>query len=174
MTKTIDAKTLHTWLSENFAILIDVREPDEFKAGHIPQALSLPLSTLHHDIEKLNLPKNTRIVFQCLSGKRGGNACQMIGQSPQIAGNDIYNLEGGINAWKSANFAVVGTAPKLSVFRQVQMIIGGLIAVLIALGFLVATGFFVVAGMVATALAVAGITGWCGLALLLQKMPWNK
>ena len=174
MTKTIDAETLYTWLSENFAVLIDVREPDEFKAGHIPSALSLPLSMFHSDVSKLNLPKNTRIVFQCLSGKRGGNACQIMEELSQAAGYDIYNLEGGITAWKDANFPVIGAAPELSIFRQVQMIIGGLIALCIGLGFFVATGFFVLAGMFATALVVAGITGWCGLAMLLQKMPWNK
>ncbi len=172
--QTIDAATLSTWLTNGEAVLIDVREADEYKIGHIPAALSLPLSGLADALTYLNLPHNTKIVFQCLSGKRGGNACIIVRELPLGSNRAVYNLDGGIGAWKSAGLPVIGAAGTLSVFRQVQMIVGGLIALFVALGFIVATGFFVLAGIFGFALAFAGITGWCGLALLLEKMPWNK
>ncbi len=172
--QTIDAATLNTWLANGEAVLIDVREPDEFKIGHIPSALSLPLSNLTDALAYLNLPPNTKIVFQCLSGKRGGNACMIVRELPLAENRAVYNLDGGIGAWKSAGLPIVGATAKLSIFRQVQMIVGGLIALFVALGFIVATGFFALAGLFGFALAFAGITGWCGLAMLLEKMPWNK
>jgi len=62
----------------------------------------------------------------------------------------------------------------ISIFRQVQIIIGGLIAVLVVFGFLGLPFGFIGAGLLGFALFVAGLTGWCGLAMLLSKMPWNK
>jgi rhodanese-related sulfurtransferase len=172
--QTIDTQTLGTWLMTGKAVLIDVREPDEFKAGHIPSALSLPLSNLAASIEKLNLPKETHVVFQCLSGKRGENACVMMHNLPLAAERQIYNLEGGIGAWQASGFPVIGAASKMTVFRQVQMIVGGAIALSVVLGFVIATGFFILAGLFGIALVFAGMTGWCGLAMLLEKMPWNR
>ena len=174
MIKTVDAQTLHNWLTEHQALLIDVREADEYRVGHIPFACSLPLSNFLQDMPKFNIPPQTRVVFQCLSGKRGEKACNLLQEIAIGGGCEVYNLAGGITGWKESHFPVVGSASRLTIFRQVQIIIGSLIAICVAFGFLVATGFFVAAGILAMALAIAGITGWCGLALLLEKMPWNK
>lgn len=177
MTNIVDVQTLQTWLSTNEAILIDVREADEFKADHIPSALSLPLSQLNDSLGKFVVPTNAKIVFQCLSGKRSGNACGLaLAKLPQGAG--VYTLEGGISSWKAAGNPTVGAAvhaTKFSIFRQVQMIVGSMIALFVLLGFVQSNPvFFGLAGVFGGMLASAGLTGWCGLALLLQKAPWNR
>ena len=171
-TSTISAKDAAAWLSAGDATLIDVRSPEEFSAEHIGAALSVPLPLLPAALDQLALPQGRKLVVQCQKGARGSTACALIGQSR--AG--VYNLEGGIDAWKAAGLPVVavGKAPVISIFRQVQIVIGSLIALMILAGFAIAPGFFVAAGAVAAMLAIAGVTGWCGMALLLQRMPWNR
>lgn len=66
------------------------------------------------------------------------------------------------------------SSSKISIFRQVQIIIGGLIALLVILGFAGFASGFIIAGLLGAALFFAGLTGWCGLAMLLSKIPWNK
>ena len=171
----ISATQAAAWLASGEAVLIDVREPDEFRAGHVVHALSLPLSALDDCMAQLDIPAERKLIFQCLKGARGEKACVSVrGGSCK---NEVYNLEGGIDAWKAAGFPVVGvdtSAGGLSIFRQVQIIVGGLIAVLVLLGLTGLSVAFVFAGLFGFALFFAGITGWCGLAMLLSKMPWNK
>ena len=170
----IDAKTAHDWLSSGEAILIDVREADEFSAEHIACAASVPLSRIPALFDQMHVPKGRKIIFQCLMGGRGSRAC--IALPADRAGDyDVYNIEGGITAWKHAGLPVVGTAgPALSIFRQVQVVVGALVVTLVMIGFLGLTLGFVLAGFLGAALFVAGLTGWCGLAMLLRRMPWNR
>lgn len=171
--QTISPQQAHEWLSSGEAILIDVREPDEFKAEHIACAASLPLANMCKLIQQMHIPKGRKIIFQCLRGKRGEQACALV---PQMnTAYDAYNLEGGINGWKEAGLPVVSSAgTKLSLFRQVQIIVGLLVLSFVFLGYSGQAWGFAVAGFLGAALAFAGITGWCGLAMILSRMPWNK
>lgn len=178
MIENITPQQAHTLLKSGDAVLIDVREEDEFKAEHIPYALSLPLSSFDVNFAKLDLPKDRTLVFQCLKGGRSQSACVRVEGSSQ-GFDHLKNIEGGILAWKAAGLPLVGgegevATPKLSIFRQVQVIVGALVALLVLLGFAGLTLGFVIAGLLGGALLFAGVTGWCGLAMLLQKMPWNK
>ncbi len=174
MTNNISANQAAKWLAEGKAILIDVRNPDEFKEEHIAYATSLPLGEITGLFAQLNIPQDRKIIFQCLKGTRGGQACTII-QSNTECCNEIHNIEGGISAWKEAGLPVIGQAPTgLSIMRQVQVIVGGLIALFVMLGFMGITLAFMIAGIFGLALLFAGLTGWCGLAMLLSKMPWNK
>jgi DUF2892 family protein len=70
---------------------------------------------------------------------------------------------------------VVGTAaPRLTIFRQVQIVVGFLVLLSVLAGFFISPAGFVVAGLFGAALAFAGISGWCGMAKLLNLMPWNQ
>lgn len=164
------------WLEAGEAVLIDVREPAEFAAEHIPYALSLPLGSLSGGLEKIKIPAGRKVIFQCLSGMRAGQACAMAGQAKN--GCAVYNLEGGITGWKRAGHAVMAsqdTAPaRLSIFRQVQVIVGLLVLACVSIGLTGQPWGFVLAGIFGGALAFAGLSGWCGLALLLAKAPWNR
>lgn len=78
------------------AFLLDVREDDEWQAGHAPQATHLPLGRL--EAEHGSLPKDTEIVVICRSGARSESAAAaLLG-----AGYDAVNLAGGMRAWAAA------------------------------------------------------------------------
>jgi rhodanese-related sulfurtransferase len=172
--KTISAHDAHALLAVGAAVLVDVREADEFKAEHIAFALSLPLSRLEDALAQLQIPPGTKIIFQCQKGKRGEQACRAPCQQD---GRVLYNMDGGLDAWKAAGFATIATgsaAPRLSIFRQVQIIIGFAVALAVLIGFSGQNWGFWLAGILGAALGTAGLTGWCGLALLLMRMPWNN
>ena len=63
---------LAAMLKDGAAVLVDVREPDEFAAGHIAGAVNLPLSRFSPD--QLPHPAGKRLVLQCAGGKRSGMA----------------------------------------------------------------------------------------------------
>ena len=160
MTKTISVAELKSRIDEGSVTVIDVRDPDEFKEGHITQSISIPLGILPSKLESL---AGKKLVMVCRTGKRSGEACTVASHC------DVCSLEGGLPAWQDAGGDMVtGGGPRISVFRQVQIIVGALIAVMVVLG---ANG---VAGILGAALAFAGLTGWCGLAMLLGRMPWNQ
>lgn len=175
MTKIISPQDAYAALSSGEALLIDVREPYEFAAEHIAYALSIPLSIFEKEFSSLNIPAEKKILIQCLKGKRGEQAC-LLASNIDGLGNDVLNIEGGISAWKEHNLPVVVNAPSsgLSITRQVQIIIGGLVAILTAIGFTGSALGFLGAGLLGAALCFAGLTGWCGLAKILSLMPWNK
>lgn len=169
--KTVTARQADGWLAAREAVLIDVRQPDEFVAGHIPYAVSVPLADLPSALPTLRLAPGAKLIFQCASGARAGRACEL---ARGVAGLDVYNLEGGIEAWRAQRLPVSGSGPRISLFRQVQMIVGALVAGLVLAGFAGFTVGFALAGILGGMLAFAGLTGWCGLALLLSQLPWNR
>lgn len=175
MTQTINVQQAADWLAAGEAILIDVREPDEFAQEHIVYAHSVPLASVGSLTEQLRIPQERKILFHCLKGGRGQQACAVIAGGGRCS-HAVYNIEGGISAWKDAGFPTVslGPAPRFSIFRQVQMIAGAMVAFLVLLGFSGIMLGFVLAGLIGGALFFAGYTGFCGLAMLLAKMPWNR
>lgn len=176
MTQSINVTQALEMIKSGEAVLIDVREPDEFKAEHIAYAISVPLSSLEGGFAMLDIPQDKTILFQCLKGSRGQMACQRI-QGLDSCKNKIINIEGGIQAWKEQGLPVISAETKsagLSIMRQVQIIVGFLVLASVFIGFSGVTNAFVLAGIFGGALMFAGVTGWCGLAMLLAKMPWNK
>lgn len=172
MTRNINPKDAYEWLKNGEAILIDVREPEEFSAEHIAYAASLPLARVETLLRLMDIPGGRKVLFHCRKGGRGTKACEMLNTSG--FSGEVFNIDGGLNAWKEAGLPVIGGGPKISIFRQVQMIIGTMLFGLIILG-MMGIGFaFMVAAIIAGAFAFTGFIGWCGLALLLQKMPWNR
>lgn len=94
---SISAETLRQWLAANEAVLIDVRDPEEYEDEHIPGATLIPLSTL--DQAALPQADGKRRVLQCLTGKRSAIALE------RLAANgitDLLHLDGGLLAYKKA------------------------------------------------------------------------
>ena len=169
----VSAKDANAWLASGDAVLIDVREPSEFAASHIPYAISAPLGALDGALAAMNLPPDRKLIFQCQKGGRARTACQVVAAAR--ADQPVFNLEGGIEGWAGAGYPVVGAAgaTTLPLNRQVQIVVGLLVVAGVAFGFLVHWTGFVFAGAIGAALANAGATGWCGMAMLLQRAPWN-
>lgn len=169
---TISAQEAQRLLASGKAMLIDVREPDEFRDAHIPCAMSVPLGEVPAMLGRMDLPHDATIIFQCQKGTRGGQACTI---APAVLSDRVRNLAGGIEAWRAAGLPVTaGAASGVSIFRQVQMVVGLLVLGLTAIGLLGFRPGFYLAGLFGFMLAFAGFSGWCGLALLLRQMPWNR
>lgn len=82
------------------AVLLDVREPDEWQAGHAPEASLLPMGQVHS--RRHELPGDSRIVVVCRSGGRSA----VVTQSLRGWGFEAYNLTGGMCAWAAAGLPV--------------------------------------------------------------------
>lgn len=168
--RNIDVKTLNRWLDESSAVLVDVREPAEYSSRSIPGAYSLPLAL----VSESTLPEHTgkKLVVHCQSGKRGNAAAEkLLKENPNV---EIYNLEGGIAAWLEAGYAVSGAGAFLPLDRQVQLTIGLAVVTGSLLGYYVSPSFFLLSGFFGLGLIFASLTGYCGLARLMAKMPWNR
>ena len=75
--------------------ILDVREVEEFQAGHIDGAVNVPLSTLEEQYSQLEADKRYYVI--CQGGKRSDRACQFL----ETKGFDVVNVEGGMNQWEA-------------------------------------------------------------------------
>jgi len=171
MTKTIDAKTLKQWLERGEAVPVDVREPAEHRAQCIEGAKLLPLSNVRASSLPARMGK--KLVIHCLKGGRGSQACEkLLAEDPSL---EIYNLEGGLNAWGTAGFPIKRSGSFfLPLDRQVQLTIGICVLAATALAYFVDPAFLLIAAFIGVGLTIAGLTGFCGLARLVALMPWNQ
>lgn len=169
--KHVDAITLKQWLKNGEAIVIDVREPVEHAAKNIPEARLCPLGEL--DKKHPKFPKNKKIVMHCKSGMRGGLACQKLLEIyPEL---DIYNLQGGIEAWEIVGFKINKSKGwSLPLDQQVQLTLGILLITGSVLAYYLNPLFTILTGFLGCGLTFAGLSGTCGMAKLMAKMPWNK
>ncbi len=88
-------------LVEKGAILLDVREPHEWQAGHAPKARHLPLGQLPNRAREL--PSGRPILTICRSGSRSARAAAMLASD----GRQVSNVAGGMHAWARAQLPVV-------------------------------------------------------------------
>ena len=101
--REIGPRELQSMLEGGAALLIDVREPDEFANGHIAGAVNMPLSRFSP--ADLPDPQGKTVVLQCAGGKRSGQALDQCAAAQSAIDT---HLAGGIGAWKDAGFPVVG------------------------------------------------------------------
>lgn len=163
---TIDPMTAKRLLDDG-AILVDIREVDEFARERVPVARNKPLSALSAIRSDAKA-----VIFHC----RTGNRTQV--NSQRLAGAadcEAYVLEGGLDAWKQAGLPVTADPRQpIEIMRQVQITAGFLVLMGVVLGTLVAPGFYGLSAFVGAGLMFAGTSGWCGMAKLLALMPWNR
>ena len=97
----VDHQTAATKLSDYEAVIVDVREPDEWDEGHIPGALHIPLGELSERLGEV--PGNTDLILVCRSGGRSAVATEFLLHNgfPRAA-----NLAGGMLAWQEAGHPV--------------------------------------------------------------------
>jgi rhodanese-related sulfurtransferase len=167
-TGTVTPSVLKKWLGEGSAILLDVREPAEHRATRIIGASLMPLSRL----DMGHLPAGKKVVVHCQKGSRGRSAClRMLSKNPDL---ELYNLEGGIEAWMSSGQPVERAGHVLPLDRQVQLVVGVLLIAIAALSLWVDPAWAWGAGLLGLGLTMAGLTGYCGMALVLARMSWNR
>ncbi|MBE9188798.1 rhodanese-like domain-containing protein [Gloeocapsopsis crepidinum LEGE 06123] len=167
--QTVDAKTLKHWIDEGTVDLIDVREPSEYASEHIPSAKLVSLSKFDPS-EISNTHK--KLIIHCQSGNRSAQAAQKL-----LANGfeQVTHLQGGISAWKQAGYPTeVNKNAPISLMRQVQIVAGSLVLLGTLLSVFISPWFLILSGFVGAGLTFAGITGNCGLAMLLAKLPYNQ
>jgi rhodanese-related sulfurtransferase len=85
---------------QNGAVLVDVRERDEFDSARVAGATLIPLSEFTERVAEL--PKDKEVVLMCAGGVRSARAAEYA----ENLGYKVTNLEGGINAWAAAGLPV--------------------------------------------------------------------
>ncbi len=81
--------------------IVDVREPDEWEAGHIPGARLIPRGALEHRAAEELPDRDRRIVVHCNAGGRGTLAAKTL---TEMGYTNVANLEGGLNAWRERGY----------------------------------------------------------------------
>lgn len=154
------------------ARLLDVRTPGEYAAAHVPGAKLIPLDEL--DAAAFCRERGgdgTPVYVLCQSGGRARRAIEKLARAG-VQGCVL--VEGGTQAWIDAGQPVNrGESRVLPLMRQVQVTVGFLSAAGAMLALTVNHYFVLIPLVLGCGLLFAGLTGFCGLALLLAKMPWN-
>ena len=99
----VDVKQAQS-MSKQGALLLDVREPEEYSAIHAPNAKLIPLGQLNARLQEIAAYKDKPIVVMCRSGRRSAQAVSLL----QEAGySQVSNVKGGIQEWEKNGLEVV-------------------------------------------------------------------
>lgn len=85
------------------AQVIDVREPDEFAAGHMPEARNIPAGKLAERITEIEKYKEKPLILCCASGMRSAKACDEL---KKLGFGSLHTLGGGIDSWRQAGLPI--------------------------------------------------------------------
>lgn len=160
------------------SMILDVRTQPEYAAKRLSSKhIFVPLDALDGEnfLLRHGLDADVKIFTLCQSGSRARKAAEKLTASGL---RHVQAIEGGIISLESAGFATEGNAPasdggNLSIERQVRIGAGSLVLLSFILAFLIHPYFLALAVFVAAGLVFAGITNFCGMAMLLMKAPWN-
>lgn len=172
---TISATDFSALLSRGTPIcVLDVRTPAEFAECHVSCAKLAPLDALDPKkaADALKPEPGTPIYLLCKSGGRATKAAEQF-----IAAGipNVCVVTGGTEACVAANAPVTrGGKATIPLDGQVRIAIGVCILLFWLLGRYVWYGFAYLLLAMAAALIVSGLTGFCGMAILLGKAPWNR
>lgn len=152
------------------AILIDIREPAEFAREHPRGARLVPLAAF--DAHDFGPERDRAAIFTCRTGAR------TVTNAPRFAAKgfrEVLILEGGLEGWKRAGLPVeLDRRVPIDLMRQVQIAVGAIVLAGTVLAAFVSPWFAAIPAFAGGGLLVAGVTGFCGMARLLRRMPWNR
>jgi hydroxyacylglutathione hydrolase len=94
---SIDPRSALAWLQQAQAIVLDVREPDEYASGHVPGAVSVPQADLALRLDEV--PRDRQVLVVCQGGTRSLRAAQFL---RQVGYDNVTNLSGGTSAWRDS------------------------------------------------------------------------
>jgi rhodanese-related sulfurtransferase len=89
-------------INDTNAIVLDVRASGEFESGHLPNARNIPLDDLERRAG--DLPAGRPVIVCCATGARSAKAAASLRKAGR---QDVFNLDGGLNAWRQAGLPVV-------------------------------------------------------------------
>lgn len=97
---TLEATRL---MNQAGTLVLDVREADEFAAGHLPKARHIPLKDLDSRLAELAKFKDKPVIVTCRTGARSGSACRAL---KKAGFTNVHNLKGGVPAWQQASLPI--------------------------------------------------------------------
>lgn len=103
--KTVTADEFEKKMHEGTVQLVDVRTPEEYGEGHLPEAVNINFNADDFVDMAAKLDKSKPILVYCLSGGRSAKAAALISKK---GAEQVYNLDGGITAWIKAGKAIEG------------------------------------------------------------------
>ena len=101
--KNTNAAQVVQLLNREGGVIVDVCEPNEFKAGHIPNAINLPLPLLKNRLRELDKYKDKPLIVTCRMGNRSVKGAVTLRKHGFPA---VYTLSGGLHAWEKDNLPV--------------------------------------------------------------------
>ena len=151
--------------------VVDVRNRDEFASGSEAN-VCWPVSEINGEsvadfVKEQKLSPEKNVVLLCARGMRAQQAAEKL--RPLIP-NPIAVVEGGHAGLAAAS----GQKQPMSIERQVRIAAGSLVLLGVIASVWINPAFIWLSGFVGGGLVFAGITDWCGMGLLMMKMPWNK
>lgn len=102
--KKVDPVEFSEVVNQPGIVILDVRTPEEFSAGHIANAININLQSSDFASEVSKLDKNATVAVYCRSGNRSGVATA---QMAELGFVDMYDMQGGILDWEAAGGQVV-------------------------------------------------------------------
>ena len=171
----ITPRQLHDRLEQGEKLhLLDVRTPTEHEEIHVSDVQHVPLDKL--DATKLasmnGFAKDQPLYIFCRTGNRAKQAAEKLEKNGY---EQCHVVEGGTMAWAEAGLPVTrGTSKVIALERQVRIAAGAIVLTGVLLAHFVNPAFIWLSGFVGAGLVFAGITDWCGMGMLIAKMPWNQ
>lgn len=150
--------------------VIDVRTGAEFESEHIPGSRLIPVDQIEARADEVRIVPAPRLLL-CQSGNRASIAKKTL-EKLHVAGLRV--IEGGIRAYVEAGGETVKGKARLSLERQVRITAGILVLIGVLAGLFIHRAFLILSAFVGAGLTFAGITDFCGMGILLSKMPWNR
>ncbi|HEB58036.1 MAG TPA: rhodanese-like domain-containing protein [Gammaproteobacteria bacterium] len=98
--KTISPLDATQLINREDALVLDVREDNEYQGGHIVNSVHIPLSLIDKRMGELEKYRGRPIIVGCRSGSRSGHVCSLLSKQ---GFENVYNLGGGVMAWESAS-----------------------------------------------------------------------
>jgi rhodanese-related sulfurtransferase len=89
-------------INDTHAVVLDIREPAEYAAGHLPNARNIPAGELEKRMGEL--PAAKPVLVCCASVSRSGRAIATLRKAGR---EQVFNLDGGLQAWRQAGLPVV-------------------------------------------------------------------
>ena len=96
--KTVEIEEIKTEIKKNDFIILDVRTPEEFAAGHLKNAININYYDKDFAQRVSSLDKRKKVVVYCAVGGRGGQA---LTKMDALGFQYVLNMKGGYNAWKA-------------------------------------------------------------------------
>ena len=150
--------------------VIDVREYSEFNSERIADAQLMPLSNFEKHAAEID--HSQPVYLMCRTGRRAADAAKRLADK---GFTDVHVIEGGMLEWSKADLPLIkGESRVWALERQVRFVAGLLVLTGVLLSVFIHPYFVWLAAFLGAGLVFSAVADWCGMAMLLARMPWNK